>query len=103
MSLDIVWIASEDLSTAGKDDALASLIFCRPKDVVGPADIGVQQGWIELGLRIGGGSQMKTISISRHTCWQASRSATSSAQTSCPSEMAETREGVSRISADLRN
>ena len=58
MSLDIVWIASEDLRAAGKDDALASLIFCRPKDVVGPADIVVQQRWIELGLRIGRGSQM---------------------------------------------
>jgi hypothetical protein len=67
MSLDIVWIASEDLRTAGKDDALASLIFCRPKDVVGPADIGVQQGWIELGLRIGGCSQMNNhINIPTH-------------------------------------
>src|SRR6266567_2777912 len=58
MSLDIVWIASEDLRTAGKDDALTPLIFCRPKDVVGATDIAVQQGRIKVSLRIGVCSQV---------------------------------------------
>ncbi len=58
MSLDIDRIAGEDLRTTGKDDALASLILCCPKDIVSPLDIIVKERLIEIGVGIGIGRQM---------------------------------------------
>src|SRR5260370_30962016 len=58
MSLDIDRIAGEDLRTTGKDDALASLILCCPKDIVSPLDIVVKERLIEIGVGIGIGRQM---------------------------------------------
>src|SRR5258707_12327137 len=58
MSLYIVWIPSDDLRTAGKNDALAPLVLCRKKNVVGSLNIVLQKQLIEIGLRIGRCSKM---------------------------------------------
>src|SRR5690348_8064707 len=58
MCLNIGRISHKDLRTAGKNDALASLIFSCAKNIIGALDVVLEQRAIEISIRAGIGCQV---------------------------------------------